>query len=220
MRQVTFLSIQIVSLLIMLACSIQAGLAEPVTLDMIVRAETDTAMRGTFKLTGALNKLVHLRQPTPIEKQTIIRMNRDTLYSAGVLDLSKPVTVVLPETGGRYLSMHVIKQDHYMYVVTKPGRYRLTKKEVGTRYAQLTFRTFIDANDPADITEANAIQDKIRVSGGGKGPLDMPKWDQKKLEDARKAANLLATMGLDTGRAFGRKGQVDPIQFFVGAVAG
>lgn len=220
MRQVAFLSIQVVAFSLMLYCANQAAADEPVTLDTIVRAETDTAMRSTLKLTGGLGKLVHLRQPTPIDKQTIIRMNRDTLYSAVVLDLSKPATVVLPETGGRYLSMHVINQDHYMYVVTKPGRYRLTQQEVGTRYVQLSFRTFVDANDPADIKAANAVQDKIKVSGGNDGPLDMPEWNQEQLATARKAMNLLATMGLDAGRAFGKKGQVDPIHYVVGAVAG
>jgi hypothetical protein len=200
----------------MLCCANQAAAAESATLDTIVRAETDTAFRGTLKLTGGLNKLVHLRQPTPIDKQTIIRMNRDTLYSAAVLDLSKPVTVVLPETGGRYLSMHVINQDHYMYVVTKPGRYRLTQKEVGTRYAQLTFRTFVDANEPADINAANAIQDKIKVSGGGNDPLDMPEWDQAQLETARKAANLLATMGLDTNERLAGRAKWIPSTFLLG----
>jgi hypothetical protein len=119
----------IFALSIILCCAFQTAVAEPVTLNNIERAETDTAMRGTLKMTGGLNKFVHLRQPTPIDKQAIIRMNRDTLYSAVVLDLSKPVTVILPETGDRYLSMHAINQDHYMYVVTKPGSYRSPRKK-------------------------------------------------------------------------------------------
>jgi hypothetical protein len=45
-------------------------------------------------------------------KRRGIRMNRDTLYSAAVLDLSSPATVTLPETGGRYMGMRVINQDH------------------------------------------------------------------------------------------------------------
>lgn len=204
----------------LLVCATQTGKAEPITLDTLVRAETDTAMRSTVKLAGGVGKLFHLRTPTPIDKQTIIRMNRDTLYSAVILDLSKPVTVVLPKTGDRYLSVHVINQDHFMYVVTKPGRHRLTKQKVGTRYVQLSFRTFVDANDPADVKAANAIQDKIEVDGGDSGKLEMPEWDQEQLAIARKAANLLATMGLDTERAFGRKGEVDPVHYLVGAVAG
>jgi hypothetical protein len=39
-------------------------------------------------------------------------MNRDVLYSRVVFDLSKPATITMPETNGRYQSMHVINQDH------------------------------------------------------------------------------------------------------------
>lgn len=203
-----------------LLSSITVAAAEPVTLDNIVRAETDTAMRSAVKTYGAFGKFFHLREPTPLDNQTIIRMNRDTLYSAVVVDLSKPATVILPDTGGRYMSMHVVNQDHYMYAVTKPGQYTLTKEEVGTRYAQLSIRTFVDANDPKDVKAANALQDKIKLTGGGSGPLELPEWDQDQLKIARQSLNALATLGLDAGRAFGKKGQVDPIHYYVGAISG
>ena len=32
-----------------------------------------------------------------------------------------------------------------------PGKFTLRKKEVGTRYVMALFRTFVNANDPADI---------------------------------------------------------------------
>jgi hypothetical protein len=100
---------------IILCCAIRtATAAEPATLDTIDRAETNIAFRGTLKRTGGANKVVHSHQPTSIDNQPIVRMNRDTLYSAAVLDLRKPVTIILPETGGRDLSMHVINQDHDM----------------------------------------------------------------------------------------------------------
>lgn len=196
----------------------QAAATEPVTLDTLVRAETDTTIRSTIELAGGLGRLFHIRQPTPIDEQSIVRMNRDTLYSAVVFDLSEPATVVLPETGGRYLSMHVINQDHYMYALTKPGRHTLTQDKVGTRYAVVSFRTFVDANDPDDVKAANAVQDRIEVAGGG--VLDIPEWNQDQLATARDAMSLLATMGLDAGRAFGRQGEVDPIHYVVGAVVG
>ncbi len=203
-----------------LLLSITAAAAEPVTLDNIVRAETDTAMRSTVKTFGTFGKFVHLREPTPLDNQTIIRQNRDTLYSGAVVDLSEPATVILPDAGGRYMSMHLVNQDHYMYAVTKPGRYTLTKEDVGTRYVQLSLRTFVDANDPTDVKAANALQDKIKFTGGGSGPLELPEWDQGQLKIARPSLNALATLGLDAGRAFGKKGQVDPIHYYVGAISG
>ncbi len=49
-------------------------------------------------------------------------MNRDTLYSAAVFDLDAgPVTIALPDAGGRFQSMQVINQDHYTPLVTYGG---------------------------------------------------------------------------------------------------
>jgi hypothetical protein len=120
---------------------------------------------------------LHLRAPTPIDQQTVIRMNLDTLYSAAVVDLSEPVTVIMPETGGRYQSLQVINQDHYSFAKTQPGRYELTQAEVGTRNAYLTVRTFCDADDPDDLKTTNALQDALKVEGGGSGALDIPDWN-------------------------------------------
>ena len=37
------------------------------------------------------------REPTPLDKQNVIRMNRDTLYSFTIVDISKGATVTMPE---------------------------------------------------------------------------------------------------------------------------
>jgi hypothetical protein len=48
---------------------------------MANRAQTDFEYAGIIKLTGGINKLYSNRETTPIDKQNVIRMNRDTLYS-------------------------------------------------------------------------------------------------------------------------------------------
>jgi len=136
------------------------------------------------------------------------------------VDLSTPATVVLPDTGGRYMTLHVVNQDHYMFAVSKPGRYELTKKMVGSRYAALTVRLFVDANNPEDIAAANALQDKMKIEGGGTGPLDLPDWDPEQLKKARGALNTLAKMGSDLSRAFGTREDTDPLQHLIGAAGG
>ena len=51
----------------------------------------------------------------PLDKQGIIRANRDTLYSEGIFDLDAgPVTITLPNAGKRYMSMQLIDQDNYI----------------------------------------------------------------------------------------------------------
>jgi hypothetical protein len=59
----------------------------PVTVDNFVRAESDVYFGGLLKDAGGIGKFFHNRKPAPIENQTIIRTNRDTLYSTAVFDL-------------------------------------------------------------------------------------------------------------------------------------
>ena len=195
--------------------------AEPVTVKTFVRAESDHMIRANMAMMGAdFGKVVHLREPTTPENQPVIRMNQDTLYSSTVLDLSKPVTITLPEADGRYMSMHVVNQDHYMFVESQPGTYELTEDEVGTRFALVTIRTFADITDPEDIAEAHAMQDAIELSGGGGGPFEAPDWSTEDLAVARKALSDIAVLGFDASYAFGRKEDVRPIDHLVGAAAG
>ena len=183
------------------------------------RAETDVAIKKIYDMVG-LGTWFHLRAPTPIDQQEVIRMNRDTLYSAALLDLSEPATVILPETGGRYQSLHVINQDHYSFAKIKPGRYELTEDEVGSRYAYLTVRTFFDANDPDDLKTTNALQDALKIEGGGSGSLDIPDWNIEQMMKARDALNTLGKLGVSNVGAFGTKEEVDPIKHLIFAAAG
>jgi hypothetical protein len=54
-----------------------------VTPDNFPRAESDLVFSGIVK-DGGFGKFMHRSEPTPIARQTVIRMNRDTLYSAAV----------------------------------------------------------------------------------------------------------------------------------------
>jgi len=183
------------------------------------RAESDVAIKKVYDKVG-LGTWFHLRGPTPLDQQGVIRMNRDTLYSAAVLDLSQPAAVIMPETGGRYQSLQVISQDHYSFAKTKPGRYELTQENVGTRYAYLTVRTFCDADDPDDIKATNALQDAMKIEGGGSGALDIPEWNIEQMMEARGALNTLAQLGVSNVGAFGAKEEVDPIRHLVFSAAG
>jgi hypothetical protein len=206
---------------LLLVALVAPAMAEDVTVDTFVRAESDHMIRANMAMMGVdFGKLTHLREPTTPDNQPVIRMNQDTLYSATVLDLSEPATITLPEVGGRYMSMHVVNQDHYMFVESDPGTYELTRDNVGTRFALLTIRTFADVADPQDIAEAHAAQDAIGFNGGGAGPFEAPDWDTENLAAARKALNDLAVLGFDTTYAFGREEEVRPVDHLVGAAAG
>ena len=205
---------------LMLSNPVPALAAERVTVDTFVRAETDTTMSGYVKL-GAFGKFLHIRQPTPIDQQKVIRMNRDTIYSIGVFDLTEPVTIVKPDSKGRFQSMQVINQDHYTLAVDYgKGKTTFSKDDVGTRYLCILIRTFVDDSDPADIRAANEIQDKIEVRQKAPGVFEVPDWDKDSLAKIRDAINTLAATKTSAKGMFGSRNEVDPINHLLGTAYG
>ena len=85
-----------------------------VTVDNFVRAESNRMMTNLMAAGGGINRWQHNREPTPLDQQTVVRMNRDTLYSFAVVDLAEGATVTVPDSGDRYASLMVVNQDHYI----------------------------------------------------------------------------------------------------------
>jgi len=203
-----------------LLSSISSYASEIVTVDNFVRAETDMTLSRYVKQ-EAFGKLLHIRKPTPIDKQDVIRMNRDTLYSLGIFDLTEPVTIIKPDSKGRFQSMLVINQDHSMLPVEHgSGKFTFTKEKIGTRYVIVLFRTFIDAQDPADIKAANALQDNIGVRQENPGKFEIPDWDEASLKKVRDAINVLAATRGSARGMFGDKAKLNPISHLLGTAFG
>ena len=59
----------------------------PVTVDNFIRAESDLYFTAVALKEDGFGQFEHHREVSPIDSQTIIRQNRDTLYSAAVFDL-------------------------------------------------------------------------------------------------------------------------------------
>jgi hypothetical protein len=193
---------------------------DPVTVDNFIRAESDLYLKAVALKEGAFGKFVHHRELAPIDAQTFVRMNRDTLYSPAVFDLDAgPVTITLPNGGGRYLSLQSVNQDMYSPpVVYKPGPHVFSKASAGTRYIVVGMRTLVDPNDPSDVAKAHTLQDAVKVSQpGGPGKLELPNWDKQSQDKVRNALTVLGTTLTDTSHAFGTRDQVNPIQRLVSA---
>ena len=188
----------------------------PVNVETFARAESDAAIKKIVDMVG-FSSWFHFRAPVPIDEQEVIRMNRDTLYSSVVLDLSVPATITMPETNDRYQSLHVINQDHYSYAETTPGRYEITEEKVGTRFAYIIIRTFLD---PDDLAATNALQDALEVEGGGQGPLEIPDWNIEQMMTARDALNTLLKLGATNAGALGARDEVDPVKHLLYTAGG
>jgi para-nitrobenzyl esterase len=200
--------------------------AIPVTVERFVRAESDLYF-GAEVRDGGLGTLRHRREMAAIDKQDLVRMSRDTLYSSGVFDLdAAPLTITLPDAGKRFMSMQVVDQDHYTTeVVYAPGTFSYTKDKVGTRYVYVIIRTLADPSDPDDIKTANAVQDTIKVEQASVGRFQVPSWDlasQAKVRESLKELGSLRASGKDAmlGAMFGAKGEIDSVAHLIGAATG
>ena len=152
--------------------------ATPVTEANFNRAESDLYF-GKSLSEGARGTFHHFREVMPVENQRVARANRDTLYSSGVFDLSAgPVTITLPPTAGRFMSLTAIDEDrHAVQTVYAPGRFTFDKDKIGTRYLMLGIRTFVDPNDARDVAKAHALQNAVKVEQKSVAPFDLPPWD-------------------------------------------
>lgn len=191
-----------------------------VTVDNFVRAETDMTLKR-YVAQGGFGTIAHIRRPVSIDEQGVIRMNRDTLYSFGIFDLTSPVTMVKPEPNGRFQSMLVISEDHSMWRPEHGGGiFTLTQDNVGTRYVVVIFRTFMDPADPEDVKAANALQDQIKVEQANAGSFEIPDWDEVSLKTVRDAINVLAATKTSAAGMFGDKAKLSPIDHLLGTAYG
>ena len=194
----------------------------PVTVDTFVRAETDRYLAANAAEAGGVGKFRHAREPASVDNQTVIRLNRDTLYSFAVFDLAAgPVTIAMPNAGKRFMSMMIADQDHYVPTVIYDSKpHTLTQKNIGTRYAFVAIRTLVNPNDPKDLAEVHRLQDAIKVSQKAVGKLELPNWDPKSLGEIRDALLGLAKHSSSFAGSFGARGKVDSIHHLIGTAAG
>lgn len=194
--------------------------AHEVNVDNFTRAETDTYFSGFVK-EGAFGRLNHHRELADIDHQTVVRMNRDTLYSSGVFDLDAgPVTIILPDGHRRFISLQLVDQDHYNPAVAyEAGPHTYTRHQIGTRYLFLLVRLFVDPGDPADLDKVHALQDAIVINQpGGPGKFEIPRWDGHSLSHVREALKALG--GFTTTSMFGTRETVNPVHHLIGTATG
>lgn len=149
-----------------------------VTPENYIRAETDRNFLNVYALSGnSINTLFHFRQPTPLDNQTVVRMNKDTLYSGAIIDTEGGATITLPQVDkGSYMSVLVVDNDHYApMVIYQPGTHALPND---TKYVMVAVRTqLFDPTDPAEVALVNNLQDQVLINAASADPLPPMKWD-------------------------------------------
>lgn len=173
-----------------------------------VRAETDMQMKGYSSAPFTFGQFLHGRKAYDVNHQVTLSGNRDTFYSFGVFDLSKSdLTIELPESKGRYMTLMPISQNHDVYRgLNAPGKYTFKQSEIGTRYIVFVVRILVDPNDPKDVETVHKLQDDIVVKQSDKGDASgLQDWDEKSMLAMRKAYNILGSAATSSSKFFGVK---------------
>jgi hypothetical protein len=193
----------------------------PVTVDNFVRAASDIEFAKYLSLAGGVNRFTHFRAPTTVERQPTIRMNRDTLYSIAVIDVSDDAALVLPDVDERYLSSMIVNQDHFIPAVFHGGgRHRLKRNDMETDYVLVIIRTLVDAGDPDDVAAVNALQDAMTIEAGSAAPFIPPPYDEESYEGLVAAILGLSPFVPDSTGMFGSREDIAPVKHFVGTASG
>ena len=143
-----------------------------VNVDNYARAEVASQLDRFLPWRGGeVNRWSHTKVPTPLDKQNVIRMNRDTLYSFCIVDISQGATLTMPDASGRYMTVMVINEDGYINrVFHEAGQHSLTVEEFDTPFVLAAARTLADPTDADDIGLANRLQEGLGISAASDRP--------------------------------------------------
>jgi hypothetical protein len=149
-------------------------------LPMIEMATTRArALGGPFN--PGVNRFAHARQLAGPESRAVTAPNNDTLYSSAWLDLTQgPVTLTIPPTGDRYISVAAMNMftDNDAVLGTRTtgrdgGRFTLVGPgqpgsgpdvvRIATPHAWLLGRTLVDG--PGDLAAVHKVQDALTLEG-------------------------------------------------------
>jgi hypothetical protein len=192
-----------------------------VTVENFARAETDRMFATLVAQAGGVNRLHHNRVPTPLDDQPVIRMNRDTLYSFGLVDITAGATVTVPDTGDRYASVMIVNQDHFVNrIFHGAGKHELDVAELDTPYVGAAVRVLVDPNDDADVAAVGKLQDQFGIEAGSARPFGATDYDTASLDATRNAILELGRHISSFHRAFGKRSEVDPVAHLIGSAAG
>jgi hypothetical protein len=197
----------------------QAGKAV-VTIQNYQRAETHYFMKGRVD-SGMFGKIYTVEEPITAENQKVVRANGDVLFSYGILDLTSPAKLTMPENEGRFMELRIFNEDHYLKLLEyEPGTYTLTKENMNTRYIHIAIRILADVNDPQDMEKAHALQQSIVLDQKDPGSFEIPDWDMASLEKVRKGLSLASSTILDSEGAFGDIDEVEHRMHLAGTALG
>lgn len=131
-----------------------------------------------WKNKDAMNKLFHLSQLTPAGPMPTVRMNRDTLYSAALVDASNGFEVHMPDQG-IFTSVLVIDQKGYSQdYIWKAGSHKITIDKTNGNFVWVLFRIGLEEG----IDKARDAQKTVAITGMGSKVWNPKKFDKNEYQ--------------------------------------
>lgn len=170
------------------ALQLENGGTIQVTKDNFIAAESDKYFFEQQEKSG-INHFTHDRILLTMDTQTVVRQNRDTLYSKSIWDTSGGVTFELPILD-TYQTLQVIDENHrsiaVLYAEEGKNKITITPDMLSSgQHVWTIARTQVDSNTPRAIEDGNKKQDMIKGTANSDN-LYIPKgFDQVTRENVR-----------------------------------
>lgn len=181
--------------------------------------ETSRQFAIQIEKAGGVNKMNLWDGISKVDNQPIIRLNQDTVYSMGVVDVSEGATVTLPDAGERFISVQYVDADHYVYAAEYgAGTYDIPQN---TDYMYVLVRIGSESGSVEEDAVIAKLQKQIVIKANSAKPFTPINYDEASLATTHKA--LLAefmTGKHDPTTMFNVKGVVNEEARQVGSAIG
>lgn len=150
-----------------------------------VPAESELMFKNAISRAGGVNKFLHSREPATVETQLIVRSQSDMLYSHGVFDASKGLSVTMPKAMTGYHSVHLFDANHGQLGVVYAGEtLEISPDDISTtdKHIYTLMRTSTDKG----VKIANQAQDLVKIIANSNTPYVGPGYDEKQLQQAKR----------------------------------
>lgn len=162
---------------------------------------------------GEMNSFSHGRNLVSIDTRSSRRLNRDTLYSVALIDISEGGSIFLPDTGDRYVSVQVMNEDGYTNnIFHGAGEHKMSVAEFDTSFVWVLVRTLVYDSIEGDIDVARTLQDGMSITSNSSNMYTHPSYDQESFDATTKSLVELGQGLTDNSKAAGTKEQVNPIK--------
>jgi len=143
------------------------------------RFETARQMLVGQARAGGVNRFDHKSVLTPTDDQPVVRMNRDSYYSTGVVDVSEGATVTMPDLPpGMYISMQPVAEDHRIQPMSYGGGTFELATHTGTHVYVI-----VRLDSRFTPEQARSYQSQMFVTAGSNKPFSCAPVDRESFEE-------------------------------------